>query len=421
MIILLLILFSIYCRIGLCADVTSTISIVYFYYNELNRCLPIYMNDTLRQAYLTNNDIDIILISNIYQCNDANDNKNYWLWKIPKIKVIDTNTIISNTTQYWLNISSSLFFKTTSQHNNNDKYYPQNPLWTTSTYRFFYIYDFMIKYNYTTIIHCESDTLLYGNLNMIKKQLLSIPKLAATPLSWKNNMKLFTTASMFIINDIHSLRKLLDFFIRLSESHQLVDYDKRMYFLNNHTDSYWFDYLKWLRKLTCCVKSSKYLPDKNGLGLKPFAINEMSMLTYFGIKYHQDLHYLPILPKRLGQIPNYRYELKSFEAGTNGLGFSGLFDPGTYGMVIAGSPHKKRGFVDDSHIASSLIVRGTCRATFQCIKATDSLLLNWNYSENVLVPIVSCQNDDYQKTTLLYTMHIHSKATDLFTSKQCKN
>jgi len=371
------------------------------------------MNDTLTQAYLTNSDIDIILITNIYQCNDANDNKNYWLWKIPKIKVIDTKIIISNTTQYWLNISSSLFYK---QHNDKHTY---NPLWTTSTYRFFFIYDLMIKYNYTTIIHCESDTLLYGNLNMIKKQLLSIPTLAATPLSWKNNMKLFTTASMFIINDINSLRKLVDFFIQLSESHQLVDYNKNMYFLNNHTESDWFDYLKWLRKLTCCVKSSRYLPDKNGLGLKPYAINEMSILTYFGIKHRQDLHYLPILPKRLGQIPNYRYELRNFEADTT-FSFPGLFDPATYGMVISGSPHKKKGFVDDSHIASSLIIRGTCRVNFQCIKATESLL-NWNYSDSVLVPIISCQNNDYQKTTLLYTMHIHSKdKTDLYTSKQCK-
>ena len=388
------------------------VNIVYFYYVEKNHCLPLYLESTLKQVHLSNFDSNIVLISNINECNDAND-KSYWLWNniSQHIKIIDTDTIISNRTQYWLNVSTSMFRK-----NDNDKF---NPLWASASYRFFFIHDFMIAYNYTKVIHCESDTLLYSNLKSISQQFLSISTLAATPLSWKSSTKLFTTASLFVINDINSLYKLLHFFITLADSHQLVDYNKNMHFINNCTDSPWFDYLKWLHKLSCCVKS-KYLPDHRGLGIKPYAINEMSILTYFGIRNLHDLHYLPILPSRKGSIPSktYRYDLRVYEDFNNV--FKGVFDPATFGMVIAGSPHKKKGFVDFSHIASGILLRGTCRATFQCVKVDESLMSGkWNLSENVIVPVILCQGNDYQEITLLHTMHVHSKNTENFLSNKC--
>lgn len=391
------------------------ITIVFFYYVEQYHCLPAYLEYTLRQAIISNSDSNIVLLSNINDCKDAND-KSYWLWKniSDHIKIINTDTIISNKTKHYIkrtsDVSSSMFRK-----NDNDK---NNPLWASASFRFFFIYDFMKKYNYTNAIHCESDTLLYSNMNSIRKQLLSISTLAATPLSWKSSTNLFTTASLFVINDMGSLDNLLNFFITLADYHHLVDYNRNLHFINNHTESPWFDYLKWLRRVSCCVKS-RYLTDDRGLGIKPYSINEMSILTYFGIRNRLDLHYLPILPNSKGPIPrksSYRYELRNYG---DFNGFKGVFDPGTFGQMIAGSPHKKKGFVDTSHIASDILLRGTCRATFQCIKADESLLKLWNSSVFVFVPMLMCTGDDFQKTTLLHTMHIHSKNTENFISKEC--
>lgn len=383
-------------------------SIVYFYFNSNKRCLPNYLEHTLNQAYISNNnDSDIFLLANIYECTEALD-ENYWLWKnISKsISIIDLKTIESNTTKYWLNISSSLF----EDKSNN------SALWATASYRFFYLYDFMNEYNYINVIHCESDTMLYTNLQLIKKQIKSITAMGATPLSWKYSKQLFTTASTFIINNKYSLEKLLNFFITLARDHQMVNYSSLQHFTNNHTQSFWFDYLEWLRPLACC-RQSRYLPDSKGVGIKPFAVNEMSMLTFFRITHFQDMKFLPILPTRKKSARGYKHQLELYELKSTSSNYNAIFDPGSYGQLIGGSPHKKKGFLDNSHIASS-ILQG-CRVSFQCIKAAYTLLLNWNESIFVTVPTLVCDQDDYPKTTLLHTLHIHSKATDLFVSKKC--
>jgi hypothetical protein len=49
--------------------------------------------------------------------------------------------------------------------------------------------------------------------------------------------------------------------------------------------------MKWLRNYACCKHGSRYDPDQRGYGIKPFAVNEMSMLGYYHHLYPNQLRY----------------------------------------------------------------------------------------------------------------------------------
>ena len=71
-----------------------------------------------------------------------------------KIKLINSDE---------LNESYNFYEKT-----NLDKSF-RNGFWTLTSLRFFYIYEFMIKYNINDVIHLENDVLIYYNCNSIIK------------------------------------------------------------------------------------------------------------------------------------------------------------------------------------------------------------------------------------------------------------
>ena len=58
-----------------------------------------------------------------------------------------------------------------------------------------------------------------------------------------------------------------------------------------------------MRPFACCAKNG-VAPDANGLGLKPFAVNEMAMLGYYNYmttarRCPIELQFLPIVPPHL--------------------------------------------------------------------------------------------------------------------------
>jgi hypothetical protein len=150
-------------------------------------------------------------------------------------------------------------------------------LWITSALRFFIIEDVMRHLNYSELLHVEADNMLYGKLSDIIPVLRSnYTSLAATPASARLH---FVTASVLWINNKQSLINFNDYLIDIAY---------------NVTDT-WTTYKQWLRRFACC-KYGGIDPDTNGFGIKPFAVNEMSLLAYFHYKYPANLTFFPVVP-----------------------------------------------------------------------------------------------------------------------------
>ncbi len=55
-------------------------------------------------------------------------------------------------------------------------------------------------------------------------------------------------------------------------------------------------YLEWLRYFACC-KHGGINPDASGRGIKPFAVNEMSMLAYYHEIAPKEMMLFPVVPQ----------------------------------------------------------------------------------------------------------------------------
>ena len=224
--------------------------------------LPDYILTSLQQAVFTQPDCDIIMATNYREC----PNVKIALKKVTNIIFVDINDVISSRTISFRNASFNLF-----QSDNHGE------LWITSALRFFIMEDVMRHLNYSEMFHVEADNMLYGKISDIIPILRSsYISLAATPLTAS---LLFVTASVFWINNKQSLIKFNDYLMDIV--YNRTDIGKR--------------YKQWLRKFACCNYGG-IDPDKNGLGIKPFAINEMSLLAYFHYKYPKNLTFFPVVP-----------------------------------------------------------------------------------------------------------------------------
>lgn len=60
----------------------------------------------------------------------------------------------------------------------------------------------------------------------------------------------------------------------------IVHFNDYLIALGTNTDSTWTDYCNYLKKSSKGKIGGK-VPDKNGIGIRPYAINEMSMMAYY--------------------------------------------------------------------------------------------------------------------------------------------
>ena len=210
--------------------------------------LPIYIKLSLEQAIEQQPDCDVILLSNYGEC--------------PQIFIVadKVNDLIK------LDVNDTMSIRTLDFHNLSSKIFQlDNPLWLTSALRFFYLEDLMIEYNFREIIHIEADNMLYGKmtnmLDILRKDYVGI---AATPLTAQ---KTFITASVFWVANLRSLRHFNDY----------------LYGLGSNTTGQWSEYSTYM-KMHHGGKHGGVDPDANGIGIKPFAINEMSMMAFYKVR-----------------------------------------------------------------------------------------------------------------------------------------
>ncbi len=407
------------------------VPIIYVFTVVPNACkhgFPEYIRVSLDQAVHSQPDAQIILASNFADCETIAE------MTVPNVLKIDSSLIMSNRTRLFTKLATDMF-----QQDNGSE------LWMTSALRFFIMEDIMIAYKYPEMIHVEADNLLYGNMtNLLPVLRESYNGLAATPLNAELS---FITASVFWIANLESLLSFNDLLLRLG--------DRGPDDTISQTGAF-KQYLLWLRPFACC-KRGGIDQDSEGNGIKPFAVNEMSMLAY----YH---HLHPTVFKLFPVVPTYeyysnRYVCNMSEFGPNGHSVGaptgdGVWDPNSWGQYLGGTHYKKgrdKKFTDPSHVIGQAIrVNPSCVAEMLCANesysATFGPFIDYSthksssndmsgvgdvrgikrgQTEEVekkcfTAPFARCGLDNERVWTPLWNLHVHSKHTHNFRSLPCQ-
>jgi hypothetical protein len=380
--------------------------------------LPMYIRSSLEQAVLSQPDCDIIMASNFADCEEISKN----LGNLSSVIQIDISSKYSSEkTKLFANVSRNMF-----------EIDYGSELWLTSALRFFNLEDLMIQRGYTEMIHVEADNLLYGSMSELLPILRKGYKnsMAATPL---NSNKSFITASVLWISSLLSLQKFNAFLLGLGT--------------NTHGE--WKGYLTWIRPYGCC-KHGGIDPDANGNGIRPYAINEMSMLAYYHYLFPKDFLLFPVTPLFNYVLNRHICNLSEFGPDGREAGEAtgnGIWDPNSWGQFLGGTATKRgrdKGFTDSSHIAGQAMRTNMCRPHMLCIpkhhqmrfydyrnfKSADVVANNSNnVKECILAPHVRCGTLDELLTNVsyinqavwspLWNLHVHSKHTQDFMSRSC--
>ena len=186
--------------------------------------------------------------------------------------------------------------------------------------------------------------------------------LAATPTS--ANLVVIT-ASVFWVSNVASLVKFNDFLLSMS----LRDGKKIK------------EYYAWLRPFACCANGG-FDPDENGKGIKPFAVNEMTMLGYYHFLYPTEFLLLPVLPRHDYLLHKFWSNLTTFAIGGDEVGPDtgpGIWDGASYGQRLGGTNRRHGndiGFTDGSHIVGQAITTNKCIPVMLCSNVTTAVALS---------------------------------------------
>ena len=358
--------------------------------------LPEYIKISLEQAIFTQPDSDVIMASNYADCDVIAKTVS----EVPGLIQIDTTKIASNYTTQFANLSTAVFSSDYA-----------GELWITSALRFFILEDIMISNNYKELLHVEADNTLYGRISSILPVLRADYPLAVTPLTAN---KFMMTASVFWVSSVEALHHFNGYMMDMVQNNSVV----------------YKEYLGWMRRYACCKKGGVD-PDQNGNGIKPYAINEMSMLANYNRIYPDLLRLLPVAPVYDSYVKRRPYcDVSQFAPGGTEVGAAtgrGIWDPNSWGQHIGGTSRKKgrdKGFVDGSHIAGQAMILAKCAIHMMCGNQTVS-----PYAEstpNIIqktpegcytAPFVRCGEES--PWTPLWNLHVHSKHTQDYRSVAC--
>lgn len=225
--------------------------------------------------------------------------------------------------------------------------------------------------------------------------------------------KSFITASVFWVSSLEELRLFTDFLFGIASR------------------TIYQPYLNWLRRYACC-KRGGIDPDANGNGIKPFAVNEMSMLAYYHVLHPDRFHLLPVVPQQEFIMNRYTCNMSEFGPGGREVGpetFDGVWDPNSWGQKLGGTSHgrgRDKGFRDSSHIIGQALGTTGCNITMECSPQTNQdveydsgipyYVTNVNESKCLTAPYVRCYGGDYSR---LWNLHVHSKHTNSYRSLPC--
>jgi len=169
---------------------------------------------------------------------------------------------------------------------------------------------------------------------------------------------------------------------------------------------------------SCCLHSSRggLFPDASGNGIRPYAVNEMSMMGYYHEINRTELEYLPSIPVGSFVVNRKHFNITEFTPGGREVGPGtgvGVWDSGSYGQYIGGTPRfkgKNKGFIDFGHVIGQGIIRAGCVAKFMCGNTS---------GENNLcrmAPYVQCSDTPW---TPINNLHVHCKLTTQFRNVEC--
>ena len=380
---------------------SPTLSIVFVYTVVSSNCeggLPNYIRYALEQSIFTQPDCNTVLLSNIQECNKIAES----VKDVEGLQVIDSVSIMSYRSQTFQNLSHSVFMDN------------RNSLWMTSALRFFLLEDLMRDKGWKELMHVEADNMLYGRITTILPGLRRHYPLAVTPLNFQET---FLTASLFWVSNLNSLVKFNDFFIDLAKL--------------NTIHSKYIDFLR-----VYLSKPGGAYPDATGLGVKPFAINEMSMMAYYHSLYPRELVLFPVVPARSFPFDENFPNVSIYSPSGSHVGrliSHGIWDSGSYGQFISGTKEKKgrnKRFTDGSHIIGAAIRLTRCQIVFWCNNVTENdyalrkphkfghlTSLQFGPGRCYTAPYVRCGGDFHW--TPLWNLHVHSKSTIDFISSLC--
>jgi hypothetical protein len=380
---------------------SSKLPIVYVYTVVPAMChrgLPDYLKISIEQALLSQPDCDVIMATNYAQCPHLSK----LMDNIPNVVLIDTAELTTARVKEFSTLAMDVF-----QTDNRGE------LWITSALRFFLMEEIMLKMNYTEMLHVEGDNMLYGRITSILPTLRQSYKgLAATPL-FAN--KVFITASVFWIADLPSIQKFNHFLYEVA--------------LRNTT---YTAYLRWIRRYACC-KRGGIDPDANGNGIKPFAVNEMSMLGYYHVLYPDDFKAFPVVPQQPFNLNKHVVNMSDYGPGGRQVGdptANAIWDPNSWGQYHGGTSHKRgrdKGFKDPDHVVGQAIRTTGCNITMECspqanedisypLNNTPFYVTNKWVQRCLTAPYVICNGGSF---TRLWNLHVHSKHTHHYMSQAC--
>jgi hypothetical protein len=257
-------------------------------------------------------------------------------------------------------------------------------LWWTSAERLFLIEDFMEMRRIETVVHVESDVMLYVDLSISAAQMRALyPRLAVTPLKQKS-----FTASVLFVNNRAAL-------------HHLNQFALRLYGTDEKLQSSFF---KWVGRR------------------RRAELNEMAMLAfYYEHTQHvlrQDSHMamLPVLP--FGKHSEHHNCLNA------------VFDGGSWGQFVggvnwAGGPRlaHEPGFFDRNHIVGHELGDKNCDVEWGWIESFRSghrgLRGTGAGVENFCVPFSVCTSPSGQQSKSrirIADLHIHAKTNKKYLS-----
>lgn len=169
---------------------------------------------------------------------------------------------------------------------------------------------------------------------------------------------------------------------------------------------------------SCCMPASRggMFPDASGNGIRPYAVNEMSMMGYYHELNKTEMEYLPSMPQGAHVLNKRHFNVTEFTAGGREVGPStgfGVWDSGSYGQYIGGTPRfrgRNKGFIDFGHVIGQGIIRAGCTAKFMCGNTTGE--------RNIcrMAPYVECSDTEW---TPIHNLHVHCKLTSQFKNVEC--
>lgn len=476
--------------------------IVFVYFMVKTYCeggLPEYIQHTLNHTLATQQpQSEVVLVSNFRDCfNDTSIVGSLPLYRelaALGLVLTDSTAVVSDRTRRFHNLSREVF-----------AWDNKNELWMTSALRFFILEDVMAAKGWQEALHVEADNLLFARVHTLVPALRQYP-LAATPLAATESL---VTASVFWVSELRHLRTFTSFLLRLAEgkvdleaaqaaaqanasiaaapsaapTRTAIAGEERVVGRSSHglqrppprlplagaakraaapprgypfADNVYVDYVTWLRPFACC-KVGGVAADERNLGLKPYAINEMSMLAFF--RLHSQLRSadrqslllnLPVVPPhaayprrptRRGFIDLSQFAPQGFSVGPRVA--EGVWDPNSWGQFLGGTSRRQgrdRGFIDPAHIAGQAMLLKTCRVRMECDDWLHFQRSNRSHSAAqrggdadgpyaglstadacVTAPFVSCAGDATAplRRTPLYNLHVHAKRTEDYRPQRC--